>query len=310
MEPFKQVYGSRTGWTFPPLAAENQHRNIPHDAENRGELTVVRQEGASRWVVEEKNMNIQLKIAHRLARAHGHFWAIYNSEQEIETAEQAVAQAVRREAEQGSSYAWGGEVPRVFEGRPGEERPAVVDWVQAGDIWHVTASNRLAWTVDAEGGVIFVLRRPEGEALTAWWAPDHHYHGKNRVERWSPSGVTVDVGRRHLAALAEALEAAEQMLTEGAVVDAAETFAAILGEEPENPQAYGGLARTHIAAGNLDQAEAFIAAAPAKFASRDEFDKQKMEIEKAKGALGLAYWIMGGGALALVAFLKFVAKLF
>jgi len=54
----------------------------------------------------------------------------------------------------------------------------------------------------------------------------------------------------------------------------------------------------------------FIAAAPAKFASRDEFDKQKMEIEKAKGALGLAYWIMGGGALALVAFLKFVAKLF
>lgn len=50
MEPFKQVYGNRTGWTFPPLAAENHDRQIPHDTEER-DLTVVRQEGASRWVI-------------------------------------------------------------------------------------------------------------------------------------------------------------------------------------------------------------------------------------------------------------------
>jgi len=48
--PYKQVYGNRTGWTFPPLAPENEGRNIPHDAVPF-ELTVVRQEGASRWVV-------------------------------------------------------------------------------------------------------------------------------------------------------------------------------------------------------------------------------------------------------------------
>ncbi|WP_297619643.1 tetratricopeptide repeat protein [uncultured Roseicyclus sp.] len=64
--------------------------------------------------------------------------------------------------------------------------------------------------------------------------------------------------------LAEALEAAEQMLAEGAAVDAAQTFAAILEEEPENVTALAGLARAYIALDQLDQAEAVLnAAAPA-----------------------------------------------
>ena len=40
--------------------------------------------------------------------------------------------------------------------------------------------------------------------------------------------------------LSEALDAAEVMLDEGAAVDAAQTFAAILGERPDNAAAYGG----------------------------------------------------------------------
>lgn len=51
MQPFKQVYGNRTGWTFPPLAPENEGRNIPYDEE----VEVVRQDGASRWVVPKNN---------------------------------------------------------------------------------------------------------------------------------------------------------------------------------------------------------------------------------------------------------------
>jgi putative thioredoxin len=43
--------------------------------------------------------------------------------------------------------------------------------------------------------------------------------------------------------LGDALASAEAMLAEGAVVDAVETFAAILGEEPANAAAYGGLIR-------------------------------------------------------------------
>ncbi|NHB75901.1 thioredoxin [Rhodobacter calidifons] len=82
--------------------------------------------------------------------------------------------------------------------------------------------------------------------------------------------------------LAEALKAAEEMLAEGAAVDAAETFAAILGEEPENAAAYGGLIRAHLALSNFDQAEGLIAAAPDKVAKSKELDAARAQLELAK----------------------------
>ncbi|MBL4928207.1 thioredoxin [Fuscibacter oryzae] len=84
--------------------------------------------------------------------------------------------------------------------------------------------------------------------------------------------------------LAEALEAAEQMLAEGAAADAAETFAAILEEEPENAGAYGGLIRAHLAVGNLDQAEALVTNAPAALAKSKEVEAARAQIELAKQA--------------------------
>ncbi len=84
--------------------------------------------------------------------------------------------------------------------------------------------------------------------------------------------------------LAEAIQAAEDMLTEGAAADAAETFAAILGEEAENAAAYGGLVRAHIALGDLDQAEALIAAAPAPVAKSKELDAARAQLELARQA--------------------------
>ena len=81
--------------------------------------------------------------------------------------------------------------------------------------------------------------------------------------------------------LGEAIAAAEEMLAQGAAVDAAETFAAILGEEPENAEAYGGLVRAHLATGDLDQAEQFLAAAPAKIAA-------SAPVEAARAMLALA----------------------
>lgn len=84
--------------------------------------------------------------------------------------------------------------------------------------------------------------------------------------------------------LAEALEAAEQMLAEGAAVDAAETFAAILGEEPDNAAAFGGLIRSHIAAGNLDQAEAFLAGVPASLATSAPVEAARAQLALARQA--------------------------
>jgi putative thioredoxin len=78
--------------------------------------------------------------------------------------------------------------------------------------------------------------------------------------------------------LAEAIEAAEAMLEEGAAVDAAQTFAAILQEEPENPRAYAGLVRAMILAGDLDQAEAILNGAPASIATKPEMEAVRAQI--------------------------------
>ncbi len=84
--------------------------------------------------------------------------------------------------------------------------------------------------------------------------------------------------------LAEAVEAAEVMLTEGAIEDAAQTFAAILGEEPENADALGGLARAHIALGELEQAEALLNDAPDSIKSAGPLEAARAQIELARQA--------------------------
>ena len=83
----------------------------------------------------------------------------------------------------------------------------------------------------------------------------------------SPSQIKAFVDRLIAAAgpdagLEEALAAAEEMLAEGAVADAAQTFAAILAEDEGNLVALTGLARAHMALGDLEQARGILALAP------------------------------------------------
>ena len=91
------------------------------------------------------------------------------------------------------------------------------------------------------------------------------------------------------AALSDALEAAEQMLEEGAAADAAQTFAAILGEDPQNAQAVAGLARAFMAADQLDQAKAALDAAPAEIAEAPEIAAVRAQIELAEQAADAAW---------------------
>ena len=72
--------------------------------------------------------------------------------------------------------------------------------------------------------------------------------------------------------LAEAVAAAEQMLEEGAAVDAAQTFAAILEEEPENAAAYGGLIQAHLALDEDEKAAALLNEAPEALAESAELE--------------------------------------
>ncbi|NCO86940.1 MAG: co-chaperone YbbN [Rhodobacterales bacterium] len=84
--------------------------------------------------------------------------------------------------------------------------------------------------------------------------------------------------------LADALAAAEELLAEGAVADAAETFAAILQEEPAHAGAYGGLVRAYIALGELDQAEAILNGAPAEISKSPEIDAAHAQLDLARQA--------------------------
>jgi putative thioredoxin len=84
--------------------------------------------------------------------------------------------------------------------------------------------------------------------------------------------------------LSEAIEAAEEMLNEGAAADAAQTFAAVLGEDPLNAGAYGGMVRAHIAMGELDQAEALLNGAPIEISKAPELEAAHAQLELARQA--------------------------
>jgi len=84
--------------------------------------------------------------------------------------------------------------------------------------------------------------------------------------------------------LSAAIEAAEQMLDEGAAADAAETFAAILQEDPANAAAYAGLVRSYLAMGDVDQAEAILNGAPAEISTDALLEAAHAQITLAREA--------------------------
>ncbi|SEL24615.1 thioredoxin [Roseovarius nanhaiticus] len=91
--------------------------------------------------------------------------------------------------------------------------------------------------------------------------------------------------------LAEAITAADEMLEAGDAAGALQVFAAIAAEDPANAAAFGGMARAHIASGDLEQAEAVLNGAPA-----DLHDKP--EIEAAHAQLALARQAADAGPVA------------
>ncbi|WP_417260503.1 thioredoxin [Celeribacter sp.] len=84
--------------------------------------------------------------------------------------------------------------------------------------------------------------------------------------------------------LSDAIEAAETMLEEGAVDDALETFAAILEEDPNAAAAFAGLAKCHVAKGDLDAAEAVLNGAPAEVATKAAIEAVQAQIALAREA--------------------------
>lgn len=81
--------------------------------------------------------------------------------------------------------------------------------------------------------------------------------------------------------LAEAMDAAEQMMEEGALADAAQTFAAVLGEDPQNARAMGGLIRATLASGDTEKASAMLAQVPAEMADDPAIATARAAVELA-----------------------------
>lgn len=90
--------------------------------------------------------------------------------------------------------------------------------------------------------------------------------------------------------LGDAIAAAEQMLEEGAVEDAVETFVAIIGEDPDSAEAWGGLIRAHLAAGDKAAASSALQQVPPAIAGA-------APVEAARAALQLAEQAENAGPL-------------
>ena len=85
--------------------------------------------------------------------------------------------------------------------------------------------------------------------------------------------------------LDNAVQSAEQMLEEGDFEAAIETFSVILQEDTNNVKSYIGLMKSHIALGDLDQAEAILNGMPLEISQKPEVESVHAQIELAKQAL-------------------------
>jgi putative thioredoxin len=81
-----------------------------------------------------------------------------------------------------------------------------------------------------------------------------------------------------------ALDAADEMLEQGALADAEQTFAAVAQEDGKNARAFAGMARVKVAAGDWDQAEAVLNGAPAEIATAPEIEAVHAQIALARQA--------------------------
>ena len=84
--------------------------------------------------------------------------------------------------------------------------------------------------------------------------------------------------------LDSAVASAEQMLDDGEFEAAIETFSAILEEDANNIKSYIGLIKCHIAAGDLDQAEAILNGIPLEISQSPEIEAVHAQLELAKQA--------------------------
>ena len=139
--------------------------------------------------------------------------------------------------------------------------------------------------VDENQGIASQLKIQSLPTVYAFWQgqPIDGFQGavpESEIKAFLDRVIEVSGGQAVDNGLEDAVNAAEEMLVEGAAADAAQTFAAILEEDANHISAFAGLVRAHIALEDFDQAEAVL-----NGASSEISDNPKLEAAFAQLAL-------------------------
>ncbi|MBB3994340.1 putative thioredoxin [Sulfitobacter undariae] len=151
------------------------------------------------------------------------------------------------------------------------------------------AVNMVKINVDEAQGIAGQLQIQSIPTVYAFWKgqPVDGFQGavpQSEITDFVNRVIKAAGGEAPADTLNDAVEAAEEMLTDGQAEDAAQTFAAILGEDPLHAGAYGGMVRAHIALGDLDQAEGLLNGAPIEISKSPELEAAHAQLELARQA--------------------------
>lgn len=152
---------------------------------------------------------IQLAIAYRLAKAHGHAWATrLPLEAHAGKTLGAIAAATAQAENTGDETIAGILSPQVVDSCDHPE----AEWAGVYCLWHRTGTGRLAWSIDEDGSTELVVCRPGDEpgagTLRASYVPEEDstiglsYKGPGRA-----TDKLGDYCTRHLVTLRTAMEA-------------------------------------------------------------------------------------------------------
>ena len=143
--------------------------------------------------------------------------------------------------------------------------------------------------VDQNQGIAGQLQIQTVPTVYAFWEgkPVDGFQGAvsgSEIQAFVDRVVAMGGGIVEDGGLADAVIAAQEMLAEGAAEDAAQTFSAVLEEDPANVVAYAGLVQSHLALNDLEQAEAILNGAPAEISQAPELEAVHAQLELAKQA--------------------------
>ena len=131
--------------------------------------------------------------------------------------------------------------------------------------------------VDENQGIASQLRIQSLPTVYAFWQgqPLDGFQGavpQSEIDAFIARVIEASGGQAADNGLEDAVQAAEEMMTDGTFEDAAQIFAAILEEDANHVVAYAGLVRSYIALEDLDQAEAILNGAPSEISAAPELE--------------------------------------